>query len=89
MPPADPQIEFWLRGADMSRWAKAVEDLGRYTIPAPPPDGGYIVLSPAQISDWDLVCMFRLVYPNTKLIAQQPMPMMNERVNRCGSSTSR
>ena len=54
-----------------TRWEKGLEDLGRYPLPVPPPDGGYIVLNQAQISDWDLVCMFRLVYPNTKLVAQQ------------------
>ena len=66
-----------------TRWQKAVEDLGSYAIPAPPPDGGFIVLNQAQISDWDLVCLFRLAYPNTKLIAQQPLPMtLKERVRR-------
>ena len=66
-----------------TRWQKAVEDLGNYVIPAPPPDGGFIVLNQAQISDWDLVCLFRLAYPNTKLIAQQPLPRtLKERVKR-------
>jgi hypothetical protein len=59
----------------MTRWEKGLEDLARYPLPAPPPDGGYIILSRAQISDWDLVCMFRLAYPNTKIIAQQPVPL--------------
>lgn len=62
-----------------TRWDKALEDAGRYPLPAPPPDGGYIVLNAAQISDWDLVCMFRLMYPRTKLIAQQPLPRMTGR----------
>ena len=58
----------------MTRWEKGLEDLGRYPLPAPPDGGGLIVLNAAQISDWDLVCMFRLAYPNTKLIAQKPLP---------------
>ena len=61
----------------MTRWQKALEDLGRHpgALPVPPDGGGLIVLNQAQISDWDLVCMFRLAYPNTKLIAQKPLPM--------------
>lgn len=60
--------------AEKTRWQLGLDDLGRYALPVPPPDGGFIVLNKAQISDWDLVCMFRLVYPNTKIIAQKPLP---------------
>jgi hypothetical protein len=60
----------------MTRWEKALADLGKYPLPAPPPDGGFIVLNSAQISDWDLVCLFRLAYPRTKIIAQQPIPLL-------------
>ena len=59
----------------MTRWEKLLDDLGAYALPAPPEGGGFIVLNRAQISDWDLVCAFRLVYPETKLIAQQPIPL--------------
>lgn len=58
----------------MTRWQQALDDLGRYPIPAPPAGGGYLVLNRAQISDWDFVCLLRLAYPHTKLIAQQDIP---------------
>jgi hypothetical protein len=62
-------------GPKQTRWQKAVADLEqRLVLPPPPPGGGFIVLSSAQISDWDLVCLFRLAYPRTKLIAQKPLP---------------
>ncbi len=30
----------------------------------------YVVLSPAQLSHWDLVCALRSQYPNVQIIAQ-------------------
>ena len=59
-----------------TRWQQALEDLadGYGFLPPPPPDGGFLVLNKAQISDWDLVCLIRYVYPNTKIIAMQDLP---------------
>lgn len=33
----------------------------------------FIVLSPAQIGHWDLVCGFRSRYPWVQIIAQKPL----------------
>jgi hypothetical protein len=42
--------------------------------PAPPAGGGFLVLNRAQMSDPDLLSAIRLIYPNTKIIAQTPIP---------------
>lgn len=34
-----------------------------------------LVLNPAQISNWDLVCKLLVQYPGVKLIAQQRLPL--------------
>jgi len=35
-----------------------------------PAGGGYLVLNKAQISNWDLVCLIKSAYPETKITAQ-------------------
>jgi len=44
-------------------------------LPAAPPGGGYLVLNAAQISSLDLLCLIRTVYPHTRIIAQQMIPL--------------
>ena len=41
--------------------------------PSPPPDGGFLVLHPAQIGNLDLLCAIKTIYPRTKIIASQPL----------------
>lgn len=36
-----------------------------------------VVLSPAQIGHWDLVCGFMSNYPGIRIIAQQPVPQID------------
>lgn len=43
-------------------------------LPAPPPDGGFLVLNDAQISNLDLVCAIKSAYPGTQIYAQQKNP---------------
>lgn len=43
-------------------------------LPAPPPDGGFLVLNDAQIGNLDLVCMIKKFYPRTKLYAGNAAP---------------
>lgn len=44
-------------------------------LPAAPPGGGFLVLLPAQISCWELVCAIKSNYPRTKIIpAQMTIP---------------
>lgn len=43
--------------------------------PAPPPGGGYLVLTKHQISNFNLVCAIRTIYPQTKIIVQQEIPI--------------
>lgn len=66
----------------MTRWEEAVQRLGQLPLPAPPPDGGFLVLNEAQISDWDLVCLIKLAYPRTKIVAQKPLPRSAHRERR-------
>jgi hypothetical protein len=40
----------------------------------PPPGGGYLILNPAQIGNWDLVCLIKRAYPRTRIEAQQMLP---------------
>ncbi len=42
--------------------------------PSPPPGGGFLVLNNAQLSSLDLLCAIKTIYPQTKIIAQQPIP---------------
>ncbi len=48
--------------------------------PIAPPGGGYLVLNKSQISNFDLLCAIKTIYPNTKIIQQQEM--RNERTPR-------
>lgn len=42
--------------------------------PAAPPDGGYLVLNSAQISNLDLLCLIKRNYPRTAIIPQKRIP---------------
>jgi hypothetical protein len=42
--------------------------------PAPPDGGGFLVLNRAQMSDPDLLSAIRSIYPQTRIIAQAPIP---------------
>jgi hypothetical protein len=42
-------------------------------LPAPPPDGGFLVLNDAQISNLDIVCAIKTRYPRTKIYAQRTL----------------
>ena len=42
--------------------------------PATPKGGGFLVLNKAQISNLDLLCAIKTIYPQTKIIPQQPIP---------------
>lgn len=44
-------------------------------LPAPPPGGGYLVLSKAQFADKALVALIREAYPTTKIVEQRPIPL--------------
>jgi len=50
-----------------------------------PKDGTYVVLHPAQISNFDLVCAFKANYPHTEIIVSQKLPTGNERTQPCTS----
>lgn len=49
-----------------------------FLFPEAPEGGGYLVFNQAQISDWDLVCLAKSLYPQTKIIAQQRLPTSKE-----------
>lgn len=42
-------------------------------LPAPPPDGGFLVLNDAQLSNLDLLCAILTHYPRTKIYAQRTL----------------
>lgn len=44
-----------------------------FALPAPPPDGGFLVLNDAQIGNLDLVCAIKSAYPRTKIYAQKSL----------------
>ena len=46
--------------------------------PSPPPGGGYLVLNKNQISCFDLLCAIKTIYPNTKIIQQQEIPIAKQ-----------
>jgi hypothetical protein len=46
--------------------------------PAPPPGGGYLVLSESQIGNFDLLCAIKTIYPNTRIIPQQMIPTSSD-----------
>lgn len=49
-----------------------MEQQKRYS---PPKDGTFLVLSPAQISNLDLLCLIKRSHLHTEIIAQQPIPV--------------
>lgn len=55
-------------------------------LPAPPPDGGFLVLNDAQINNLDLVCLIKSAYPRTKLYAQRALPREVHRVMSIGNA---
>ena len=54
-------------------------------LPAPPPDGGFLVLNDAQIGNLDLVCAIKSTYPQTKIYAQSALPREVCHVMRMGN----
>lgn len=44
-------------------------------LPAPPPGGGTLYLSPAQFADPALRAAIATVYPDTKVVENQPLPL--------------
>lgn len=42
-----------------------------FALPAPPPDGGFLVLNDEQIGNFDLVCAIKSAYPRTKIYAER------------------
>jgi hypothetical protein len=42
-------------------------------LPAPPADGGFLVLNDDQIGNLDLLCAIKTRYPHTKIYAQRPL----------------
>jgi hypothetical protein len=54
--------------------------------PAPPPDGGFLVLNDAQLSNLDLLCAIKTVYPSTKIYAQRALPSAVHRVMSIGNA---
>jgi len=57
-------------------------------LPAPPPDGGFLVLNDAQISNLDLVCAIKREYPRTKIYAQSALSREVRAVMSIGNSAS-
>jgi hypothetical protein len=57
-------------------------------LPAPPPDGGFLVLNDAQISNLDLLCSIRRNYPRTKIYAQRALSREARRVMSIGNAVS-
>jgi hypothetical protein len=55
---------------------------GPYMFPLAPPGGGYLVLTESQISNFDLLCAIKTIYPNTRIIAQQMIPIETDRHSR-------
>ena len=51
--------------------------------PSPPPDGGYLVLNKAQLSNFDLLCAIKTIYPRTKIVPQQEIPLSSKTVLTC------
>lgn len=43
--------------------------------PPAPPGGGYLVLGPAHLGSLDLLCLIKRIYPQTRIIAQHPIPL--------------
>lgn len=51
-------------------------------LPAAPPGGGYLVLTPNQFRDPALTAAIREAYPNTRLIEAKPIPLDTRRGTR-------
>ncbi len=41
----------------------------------PPADGGFLILDPWHINDWDFICLVKSKYPRTKIYVRQPIPV--------------
>ena len=50
--------------------------------PAPPADGGFLVLNDAQLGNLDLLCAIKAVYPRTKIYPQRTLPGDAPRLSR-------
>lgn len=51
----------------------------------PPPGGGFLILNKAQIGNLDLLCLIKRTYPQTKIFAQQTMPVDVRKVFSIGN----
>lgn len=54
-------------------------------LPAPPPDGGFLVLNDSQIGNLDLLCAIKRAYPRTRIYAQRSLSREARRVMSLGN----
>jgi len=51
-----------------------IDEAKRIAWPSAPRGGGVLVLSPAVINNLDALCVLKTIYPQTRLIANEPIP---------------